>query len=71
MGNGHNSGGLRPNFGHKPFNGSNYKGNNNYRSNGGYKGKNNCGGSYGFQNRNSRQNGSCICLETLKIGPMR
>ncbi|KAB2603446.1 hypothetical protein D8674_004451 [Pyrus ussuriensis x Pyrus communis] len=51
--------GPRPQFGHKPFHGSSYKGNNNFKSTGGYKGKSfNSGSSSGFPAHTTRQNGS-------------
>ncbi|CAN6681140.1 unnamed protein product [Malus baccata var. baccata] len=53
---GHNTG-SRNQFGYKTFNGPGYKGNNNFKLNGGFKGKSfTSGSSSGFQ-ANTRQNG--------------
>ncbi|KAB2606004.1 hypothetical protein D8674_005721 [Pyrus ussuriensis x Pyrus communis] len=51
--------GPRPQFGHKPFHGSSYKGNTNFKSTSGYKGKSfNSGSSSGFPANTTRHNGS-------------
>ncbi|XP_068338942.1 uncharacterized protein [Pyrus communis] len=51
--------GPRPQFGHKPFHGSSYKGNTNFKLTGGYKGKSfNSGSSSGFPANTTRHNGS-------------
>lgn len=53
--------GPRPPFTQKPFDGLNYKGNNNYKTNGGFKGKGCNPGNYsGFCYGNSRSNGSYV-----------
>ncbi|KAB2606705.1 hypothetical protein D8674_006422 [Pyrus ussuriensis x Pyrus communis] len=65
--------GPRPQFGHKSFHGSSYRGHNNFKSNGGYKGKSfNSGSSSGFPANticNKRGHTAVNCFRRNSIMP--